>query len=154
MQILPDNLLPFSVIWNLRGASVLQMILTCFAYNMSILHVLTKVLQEFIAAHNHHVISTEGSSTPLQLFHAYRHLTELHSSFFHTDPYPTLNIQNLLNNYGSLLHVEVRTRTCPLSAENFFELQETIARLTVSLGQWKGLVPPPIITINNINNED
>lgn len=100
---------------------------------------INKVLHEFIAAHNHHVISTEGSSTPLQLFHAYRHLTELHSSFFHTDPYPTLNVQDLLNNYGSLPHVEVRTRTCPLSAENFFELQETIDPLTVSLVNGKDL---------------
>ena len=83
--------------------------------------------------------STEGSSTPLQLFHAYRHLTELHSSLSHIDPYLTLDVQDLLNNYGSLPHVEVRTRTCPLSAENFFELQKRTDPLAVSLVNGKDL---------------
>ncbi|XP_028400815.1 uncharacterized protein LOC114523947 [Dendronephthya gigantea] len=99
---------------------------------------INKVLHEFISAHNHHVISTEGSSTPLQLFHAYRHLTELHSSLVHIDPYPALNVQDLLNSC-SLPHVEVRTRSCPLSAENLCELQERIDPLAVSLVKGKDL---------------
>ena len=99
---------------------------------------INKVLHEFVAAHNNHVISTGGSSTPLQLFHANRHLTELHSSLLHVDPYPTLNVEDLLND-GSLPHVEVTTRTCPLSADDFFGLQETIDPLTVSLVNGKDL---------------
>ena len=55
-----------------------------------------KVLHDFVAAHNNHAISTEGSATPLQLFHAYGHLTELHGCLVHSDPYTTLNVQDVL----------------------------------------------------------
>ena len=45
---------------------------------------INRVLHQFIAAHNHHAISTEASATPMQLFHANRHLTELYSSSLST----------------------------------------------------------------------
>lgn len=98
-----------------------------------------KVLHEFVAAHNHHAMSTERSSTPMQLFHAYRHITELHSSLVHSDPYPTLNVQDLLVNLECLPHVEVTGKSCPISVEKFHELQERVDPLATSSCNGKDL---------------
>ena len=100
---------------------------------------INQVLHEFIAAHNHHAISSEGSATPMQLFYAYRHLTELQNSLVHSDPYPVLNIQQLLDNPDTLPHVDVQGRACPLSLEKLCELERTIDPLTPSSCHGKDL---------------
>lgn len=99
---------------------------------------INRVLNQFIAAHNHHAISSEGSATPMQLFHAYRHLTELHSSSVHSVPYPVLDV-HLLSNPGELPYVEVQDRPCPLSPEKFDELQRLVDPLSPSLCLGKDL---------------
>ena len=87
---------------------------------------INRVLHRFIAAHNHHAISTEASATPMQLFHANRHLAELYSSSYHSTPYPVLNVQNLLNNPEELPYVDVSARPCPLTPEQFEELKRSV----------------------------
>ena len=87
---------------------------------------INRVLHQFIAAHNHHAISSEGSAMPLQLFHAYQHLTELYSSSVHSVPYPVLNVQNLLSNPEELPYVDVQARPCPLVPEKLAELQRVV----------------------------
>ena len=94
---------------------------------------INRVLHQFIAAHNHHAISTEASATPMQLFHANRHLTELYSSSLHSTPYPILNVQNLLNNPEELPYVDVSARPCPMTPEKFEELKRLINPLGPSL---------------------
>lgn len=100
---------------------------------------INQVAREFIAAHNHHAISSEGSSTPLQLFYAYRHLTELHSSSTHCDPYPVLNVQQLMEDSHNLPHVDVQGKECPIPQEKLLELQTTIDPLATSACQGKDL---------------
>ena len=94
---------------------------------------INRVLHQFIAAHNHHAISSEGSATPLQLFHAYQHLTELYSSSVHSVPYPVLNVQNLLSNPEELPYVDVQARPCPLVPEKLAELQRVVNPMSQSL---------------------
>ena len=100
---------------------------------------INRVLQQFIAAHNHHAISSEGSASPIQLFHRYYHLTELHGTTFYSAPYPTLNVQNLLCNPDELPHVDVQARPCPLTLEKFAELQRLVDPLDSSLNHGKDL---------------
>jgi hypothetical protein len=94
---------------------------------------INRVLHQFIAAHNHHAISSEESAMPLQLFHAYQHLTELYSSSVHSVPYPVLNIQNLLSNPEELACVDVQARPCPLVPEKCAELQRLVNLVSQSL---------------------
>lgn len=100
---------------------------------------INRVLQQFIATHNHHAISSEGSASPIQLFHRYHHLTELHGTTFHTVPNPILNVQNLLRNPDELPYVDVQARSCPLPSEKFAELQRSVNPLDSSLNHGKDL---------------
>ena len=97
-------------------------------------------MHQFIAAHNHHALSSEGSATPLQLFHAYQHLTKLYSSSVHSAPYPVLNLQNLLSSPEELPYVNVRARPCPLVLEKFAELQRLVNPMSQSLRFWKRFI--------------
>ena len=94
---------------------------------------INRVLHQFIAAPNHHAISSEGSATPLQLFHAYQHLTEVYSSSVHSVPYPVLNVQNLLSNPEELPYVDVQARPCLLVPEKLAELQRVVNPMSQSL---------------------
>ena len=93
---------------------------------------INRVLNQFVSAHNHHAISTEGSATPMQLYHAYRHLSELHGASLHSVPNPVVDVQHLLSRPNELPYVEVQDRACPLSPEKFDELRRLIDPLSPS----------------------
>ena len=93
---------------------------------------INRVLNQFVSAHNHHAISSEGSATPMQLYHAYWHLSELHGSSIHSVPNPVVDVQHLLSNPSELPYVEVQDRACPLSSEKFDELRRLIDPLRPS----------------------
>ena len=109
-----------------------------FCFQFVYLPRINEVLHQFIQAHNH-AISTEGSATPIQLFHAYQHLSELQSSSAHTVPYPTFNVQDLLSNPAELPYVVVQQRLCPLVPQRFAELQRLVNPLGPSMTQGKDL---------------
>ena len=89
-------------------------------------------LTDFVNAHNHHNISTEGSATPQQLMFAYRHLTQLHHSAMHSTPYPSISAQELLRNPTVLPYVEVLPSVCPLPDVVMSQLRGAINPLAVS----------------------
>ena len=93
---------------------------------------INKTLTDFVNAHNHHNISTEGSATPQQLMFAYRHLTQLHHSAMHSTPYPSISPQELLRNPTVLPYVEVLPSVCPLPDVVMIQLREAINPLAVS----------------------
>lgn len=100
---------------------------------------INKTLADFVNAHNCHNISTEGSATPQQLMYAYRHLTELHHSILHSTPYPTVSVQELLQNPTALPYVDVLPSVYQLPNDVFNELREVVNPLAESNDKGKDI---------------
>lgn len=100
---------------------------------------INKTLSDFVNAHNCHGISTEGGATPRQLMFAYRHLTELQHLTNHSTPYPSVSVQQLLNNQTGLPFVQVSPPVTMLPDDKFAELRELVDPLAVSTEKGKDL---------------
>ena len=83
-------------------------------------------------AHNNHKISTEASATPSQLFYANNHFREL---FVNTHT----NVQTSPVQSPDLSVVTVPTTTCPITDEDYMELQANIDPMKHSSMQGKDI---------------
>lgn len=80
-----------------------------------------KIVREFAHAHNNHSLRTEANLTPLQLLSLNSHLTQLHQSTITSDP-----DANGAASSSSLSVVDVPRTLCPLTDQEFYELQQQI----------------------------
>lgn len=80
-----------------------------------------KIVREFAHAHNNHSLRTEANLTPLQLLSLNSHLTQLHQSTITSDP-----DANGAESSSSLSVVDVPRTLCPLTDQEFYELQQQI----------------------------
>lgn len=84
-----------------------------------------KLVKEFAFAHNNHTLRTESNLTPLQLLHLNSHLTQLHRSMMSSIPGASVT-----ESFTNVSIVEIPRTTCPLTDEEFRDLQQTIDPLS------------------------
>ena len=89
---------------------------------------LNKSLNQFIAAHNNHAISTEENKSPVQIFCQNRHLTALHSEA--QEPPQGCDVSGLLESPDAIPYVEVNDVTDILDEHGFHGLQEAVNPLS------------------------
>ena len=82
-------------------------------------------LQEFVYAHNNHGLRTEGNLSPLQLLHLNSHLTSLHQTTISSIPG-----EGLPELIDDVPRVEVPRTECPLTNEEYLELERQIDPLS------------------------
>ena len=96
-----------------------------FCLHHVFLPLLNKSLSEFVAAHNHHKLSTEENKTPVQIFLSNKHLTEMHTSHDEQPHQGRLDVNSLLEE--DLPFVECYDVESPLNDETMVALQNAIA---------------------------
>ena len=94
---------------------------------------LNRSISEFIAAHNHHVVSTEENRSPLQLFYQYRHLTTLQYQGVQ-ERAQGMSVRQLLET-RDLPHVELSDVENPLDNNGLQELVRTVDPLSAENGK-------------------
>jgi hypothetical protein len=95
---------------------------------------LNRSISEFIAAHNHHVVSTEENRSPLQLFYQYRHLTTLQYQGVQ-ERAQGMSVRQLLET-RDLPHVELSDVENPLDNNRLQALVRTVDPLSAENGKW------------------
>ena len=94
---------------------------------------LNRSISEFIAAHNHHVVSTEENRSPLQLFYQYLHLTTLQYQGVQ-ERAQGMSVRQLLET-RDLPHVELSDVENPLDNNGLQELVRTVDPLSAENGK-------------------
>ena len=89
---------------------------------------LNRSLNQFIAAHNNHAISTEENKSPLQIFCQNRHLTALHSEA--REPLQERDVSGLLESPDGIPYVEVNDVADILDEHGLHQLQEAVNPLS------------------------
>ena len=90
---------------------------------------LNKSLNQFIAAHNNHAISTEENKSPLQIFCQNQHLTALHSEQAR-EPLQGHDVSRLLESPDGIPYVEVNDVADILDEHGWHQLQEVVNPLS------------------------
>lgn len=84
---------------------------------------LNKSINEFVAAHNNHKVSTEENKTPIQMFWSNQHLVQIHTGA-NEMPYQRLDVNNLLGD--NLPHIKFLDTEIPINGDAMAKLQNTI----------------------------
>lgn len=90
---------------------------------------INRTLLQFIAAHNHHPVSTEGNKSPSQLFFLNLNLTALRSGISPEEARNGISVSHFLHN-NELPHVQVSDVQNSLDEDAFIELQNTVDPLS------------------------